>query len=132
MTVAFEFALGLPVAVKKWSGFPKYNFVGGHNDAARVPVDALIAAATSALKREGSSLATYGLNSGPLGYLPLREFLVRKLKWHAGITCEADEILITSGSLQGLDLVNGLLLSAGDTVLVEEDCYSGSLTRLSR
>jgi 2-aminoadipate transaminase len=132
MTVAFEFAPGLPVPVKKWSGFPKYNFVGGHNDAARVPVDALIAAATSALKREGSSLATYGLNSGPLGYLPLREFLVRKLKWHAGITCEADEILITSGSLQGLDLVNGLLLSAGDTVLVEEDCYSGSLTRLSR
>ena len=51
---------------------------------------------------------------------------------HAGIACEADEILITSGSLQGLDLVNGLLLSAGDTVLVEEDCYSGSLTRLSR
>jgi 2-aminoadipate transaminase len=132
MTVAFEFAPGLPVPVKKWSGFPKYNFVGGHNDAARVPVDALIAAATSALKREGSSLATYGLNSGPLGYLPLREFLVRKLKWHAGITCEADEILITSGSLQGLDLVNALLLSAGDTVLVEEDCYSGSLTRLSR
>jgi 2-aminoadipate transaminase len=132
MTVAFNFASGLPVPVKKWSGFPKYNFVGGHNDAARVPVDALIAAATSALKREGASLATYGLNSGPLGYLPLREFLVRKLKWHAGIACEADEILITSGSLQGLDLVNGLLLSAGDTVLVEQDCYSGSLTRLSR
>jgi len=132
MTVAFDFAPGLPVPVKKWSGFPKYNFIGGHNDAGRVPVDALIAAATSALKREGSSLATYGLNSGPLGYLPLREFLVRKLKWHAGIACEADEILITSGSLQGLDLVNGLLLSAGDTVLVEEDCYSGSLTRLSR
>jgi len=132
MTVAFDFAPGLPVPVKKWNGFPKFNFIGGHNDAARVPVDALIAAATSALKREGASLATYGLNSGPLGYLPLREFLVRKLKWHAGIACEADEILITSGSLQGLDLVNALLLSAGDTVLVEQDCYSGSLTRLSR
>jgi 2-aminoadipate transaminase len=112
--------------------FPKYNFIGGHNDAAHVPVEQLVAAATAVLKREGSSLATYGLNSGPLGYRPLREFLVHKLRWHAGIACEADEILITSGSLQGLDLVNSLLLAPGDTVLVEEDCYSGSLSRLGR
>ena len=128
----FEFAPNLPAPASKWNGFPKYNFIGGHNDAERLPVDALIAAATAVLKREGSSLATYGLNSGPLGYRPLREFLARKLKWHAGIVCQPDEILITSGSLQGLDLVNGLLLSPGDTVLVERDCYSGSLSRLSR
>jgi 2-aminoadipate transaminase len=128
----FAFAPGLPAPVSKWSGFPKYNFIGGHNDAEHVPVEQLIAAAAAVLAREGSSLATYGLNSGPLGYRPLREFLVRKLSWHAGITCEADEILITSGSLQGLDLVNSLLLAPGDTVLVEEDCYSGSLSRLSR
>jgi len=128
----FEFAPNLPAPASKWNGFPKYNFIGGHNDAERLPVDALIAAATAVLKREGSSLATYGLNSGPLGYRPLREFLARKLKWHAGIVCQPDEILITSGSLQGLDLVNSLLLSPGDTVLVEQDCYSGSLSRLSR
>jgi 2-aminoadipate transaminase len=128
----FDFAPGLPAPASKWNGFPKYNFIGGHNDAEQVPVDTLIAAATSVLKREGSSLATYGLNSGPLGYRPLREFLARKLKWHAGIVCQPDEILITSGSLQGLDLVNSLLLSPGDTVLVERDCYSGSLSRLSR
>ena len=128
----FEFAPNLPAPASKWNGFPKYNFVGGHIDAERLPVDALIAAATAVLKREGSSLATYGLNSGPLGYRPLREFLARKLKWHAGIVCQPDEILITSGSLQGLDLVNSLLLSPGDTVLVERDCYSGSLSRLSR
>ena len=128
----FEFAPNLPAPASKWNGFPKYNFIGGHNDAERLPVDALIAAATAVLKREGSSLATYGLNSGPLGYRPLREFLARKLKWHADIVCQPDEILITSGSLQGLDLVNGLLLSPGDTVLVERDCYSGSLSRLSR
>jgi 2-aminoadipate transaminase len=128
----FDFAPDLPAPASKWNGFPKYNFIGGHNDAAHVPVDALIAAATSVLKREGSSLSTYGLNSGPLGYRPLREFLARKLKWHAGIVCQPDEILITSGSLQGLDLVNSLLLSPGDTVLVEQDCYSGSLSRLGR
>jgi len=128
----FEFVPDLPAPASKWNGFPKYNFIGGHNDAGHVPVDALIAAASSVLKREGSSLATYGLNSGPLGYRPLREFLARKLKGQAGIVCQPDDILITSGSLQGLDLVNALLLSPGDTVLVEQDCYSGSLSRLSR
>ncbi len=129
---AYNFAPNLPAPAGKWSGFAKYNFIGGHIDAAQVPVAALIAAASSVLHREGTSLATYGLNSGPLGYRPLREFLVRKLKAPAGITATADNILITSGSLQGLDLVNSLLLTAGDTVLVEQDCYSGSLTRLNR
>ena len=123
---------GLPPPAVKWSGFPKYNFVGGNNDADHVPVDWLVAASNAVLTREGATLATYGLNSGPLGYRPLREFLVGKLKRDAGIVCTADEILITSGSLQGLDLVNGLLLTAGDTVLIEQECYQGSITRLLR
>ena len=58
------------------------------------------------LRREGRTLATYGVNSGPQGYRPLREFLAGKLKADAGIACTADDILITSGSLQALDLVN--------------------------
>ena len=37
-----------------------------------------------------------------------------------------------SGSLQGLDLVNGVLLARGDTVLIEQESYQGSLTRLAR
>ena len=45
------------------------------------------------------TLAMYGLHSGPLGYRPLREFIARKLAKDAGITCTADEVLITSGSL---------------------------------
>jgi 2-aminoadipate transaminase len=125
-------APNLPVPAAKWTGFPKFNFIGGHNDAAHVPVDQLVAAATSVLRREGASLATYGLNSGPLGYRPLREFLVGKLKSHAGIVCAADEILITSGSLQAIDLVNSLLLAPGDTVLIEQETYGGALTRLAR
>ncbi len=122
----------LPPPAVKWSGFPKYNFVGGNNDADQVPVQWLTAASNAVLQREGASLATYGLNSGPLGYRPLREFLVGKLRRDAGISCTADEILITSGSLQGLDLVNGILLSQGDTVLIEQECYQGSITRLTR
>ena len=136
MTAPFDLAPllapGTPPPAVKWNGFPKYNFVGGHNDAKNVPVQALIDAATAVLKREGATLATYGLNSGPLGYRPLREFLSGKLKSHAGIACSADEILITSGSLQGLDLVNTLLLGKGDTILIEKETYGGALTRLAK
>ncbi|MPZ32790.1 MAG: aminotransferase class I/II-fold pyridoxal phosphate-dependent enzyme [Rhodospirillales bacterium] len=136
MTAPFDFTPLLPpntpAPAVKWNGFPKYNFIGGHNDAKHVPVDALIAAATAVLKREGATLATYGLNSGPLGYRPLREFLAGKLKGHAGIDCSPDEILITSGSMQGLDLVNSLLLTKGDTILIEQETYGGALTKLTR
>src|SRR5580658_9285181 len=99
MTAPFDFApllaAGLPAPAAKWNGFPKYNFVGGHNDASQVPVDELIAAAIAVLRREGRTLASYGLESGPLGYRPLREFLVAKLKRDAGISCAADDILVT-------------------------------------
>ena len=122
----------LPPPAPKWTGFAKYNFSGGHNDADCLPVDALIAASSAVLQREGRTLATYGLESGPLGYRRLRTFLAAKLKQHAGISCDADEILITSGSLQAIDLVNGLLLSPGDTVLIEQETYAGALTRLAR
>src|ERR1700761_4413881 len=125
-------APGLPPAAVKFAGFPKYNFIGGHNDAEQIPLDDLVASANAVLTREGRSLATYGLESGPLGYRRLREFLVAKLKRDAGITATADEILITSGSLQGLDLVNGLLLARGDTVIFEQVSYFGSLNRLNR
>jgi 2-aminoadipate transaminase len=136
MTAPFDFAPllapGTPAPAVKWNGFPKYNFIGGHNDAKNVPVDALIEAATAVLRREGVTLATYGLNSGPLGYRPLREFLAGKLKGHAGIECSPDEILITSGSMQGLDLINSLLLTKGDTVLIEQETYGGALTKLNK
>ena len=40
-------AAGLPPPAIRFTGFPKYNVVGGHNDAEQVPVDALVAAATA-------------------------------------------------------------------------------------
>jgi len=136
MTAPFDFAPLLapntPPPAVKWNGFPRYNFIGGHNDAKHIPVEALIEAATAVLKREGATLATYGLNSGPLGYRPLREFLAGKLEGHAGIARSPDEILITSGSMQGLDLINSLLVGPGDTALIEQETYGGALTKLAR
>jgi 2-aminoadipate transaminase len=136
MSTAFDFTplvpAGIPAGAARWTGSPKYNFTGGNNDSDELPLDGLIASAQSVLRREGRTLATYGLESGPQGYRPLRDFLVGKLKRDAGITCTADEILITSGSLQALDLVNGVMLARGDTVIIEQECYQGSINRLTR
>jgi len=136
MTQAFDFSTvipaGSPPPAARWTGSARYNFIGGNNDAEQVPVDGLIAAATASLKREGRNLATYGLATGPQGYRPLREFLVGKLKSDAGIACTADDILMVSGSLQALDLVNGALLARGDTVICEQDTYQGTLQRFVR
>src|SRR5881397_3517067 len=111
----FDFApllpAGLPPAAARWTGLAKYSFVGGNNDPDQVPVEGLIEAINAVLRREGKTLATYGLASGPQGYLPLRNFLTGKLKRDAGIDCTAEEILIVSGSLQALDLVNAMLLA---------------------
>jgi 2-aminoadipate transaminase len=132
----FDFApllpAGLPAPAARWTGLAKYSFVGGNNDPEQVPVDGLIEAASAVLRREGKTLATYGLAHGPQGYRPLREFLSAKLKRDAAINCTADDILIVSGSLQALDLVNATLLSRGDTVIMEQDSYQGSLNRLTR
>lgn len=135
-STSFDFApllpASLPPPVMRWTGRVKYDFTGGNNDPDGLPLDGLIAAAETVLRREGRTLSTYGLNSGPQGYRALREFLVAKLKADAGIACAADDILITSGSLQALDLINATLLEHGDTVIIEEDCYQGSINRLIR
>lgn len=122
----------LPPAAAKWTGLSEFYFIGGNNDAGAVPTQGLIDAATRVLSREGRTLANYGLESGPMGYRPLREFIVKKLARDAGIHCEVDEVLITSGSLHGLDLVNGVFIAPGDTVVIEKMTYGGTITRLNR
>lgn len=123
---------GSPAPAARWTGWAKYNFTFGNNDPDGLAIEDLKAAADAALDREGRRLAEYRLDMGPQGYRPLREFLVKKLRRDAGIECSADDILITSGSLQGLDLVNAALTERGDTVICERDCYEGTLNRYYR
>jgi 2-aminoadipate transaminase len=123
------FADGLPAAAPPWTGFPRFNFVGGHNDPGLVPVDALADAAADALRADGDKLAIYHLGQGPLGFAGLRGFVAGKLE-RRGIATSPDSVLITSGSLQGLDYVNALLIEPGDTVMAEEFTYSGALAKV--
>ena len=91
---------GLPPPAVKWTGSARYNFTGGNNDADQVPVEDLIVAATAVLEREGSTLATYGLASGPQGHRRLREFLALKLKRDAGLLCQSESISANSVPLR--------------------------------
>ena len=122
----------LPPPAPRWKGFAPYNFIGGNVDAASMPVEDMITAAAAALRREGATLATYGMDSGPLGYRPLREFVASKLRKRSGLAVSPDNVLITSGSNQGLDLVNEIFLRPGDTVLVEQFSYGSALARLRK
>ena len=75
-------APGLPPPAVKFNGFPKYNFTGGHNDGEQIPLEAIVKAANDVLTREGRTLATYGLESGPQGYRPLARIFGAKAQAH--------------------------------------------------
>ena len=124
------FAKNLPAGAGRWGGFPKYNFIGGHNNPDEIPVDALAESAVRVLKQEGRGLATYNMNSGPLGYSGLREFLVEKMAHYRGIQASTDEVLITPGSNPAINLLNQVLLEPGDTVIIELFTYQGAANRL--
>jgi 2-aminoadipate transaminase len=126
------FAPNLPAPAARWNGYPPYYFIGGNNDPGIVPIDGLVASAERVLRRDGHKLASYHLGDGQLGYAGLRAFVADKLASMRGISGSADDVLITSGSLQGLDLVNEVLLEPGDTVIMEQLTYGGSLPRLQR
>lgn len=120
----------LPAAAPQWSAAPEYSFVGGNNDAASIPFAGLSEALVTAMRREGHKLATYNLGGSPLGYEPLREFVGTELGARAGMNAHPDQVLLVSGSLQALDLVNQAMLAAGDTVVIEMATYGGMVSRL--
>src|SRR3954447_19359510 len=122
----------VPPPAPRWAGNAKYNFIGGHNDRSLIPIEGLIEATASVLRREGRELALYSLAQGPQGYLGLRQFVADKLGGWRGIEASADDVLITSGSGQAIDLINQILLEPGDTVILEEFTYGGALTKLKR
>ncbi len=128
---ASHFRSGLPApAAAPFKGFAPYYFIGGNNAGEALPIPELVAAAKAAIEKEGRNLATYNLQTGPQGYRPLREWVAKRLHDWTQMQCIADDMIITSGSLQALDLVHQILLEPGDVVVVEGGTYGGTMTRL--
>ena len=62
----------------EWKSYPKFNFIGGHIDNESIPIISLKESIDKIILKEGKTLAKYGLESGPQGYLPLRQFISKK------------------------------------------------------
>ena len=125
------FSKDLPTPAGHWQGHPKYNFIGGHHDPELQPMEQFIQAAANVFNGDPRNISMYSFD-GPQGILPLRRFLVRKLAKHRDIHINSDEVLITSGSGQAIELINEILLEEGDTVVVEAFSFAGALTYLRR
>jgi 2-aminoadipate transaminase len=121
-----------PDPAARWAPFPPYYFVGGNNDPEEIPIEGLIDAAASVLRREGSKLAIYNLGLGPQGYPGLRQFVADRCKRHRGMDIAVDDVMIVTGSGQGIDMISKLLVNPGDTVLCEEFCYQGAMNRFRK
>ena len=126
------FNKNLPSPSGKWQGHPKYNFIGGHSDPDLIPMNEFIESAANVFKGDPRNIAMYNFEGGPQGILSLRNFLVGKLSAERGIDITSEEILITSGSGQAIELINEILLDEGDTVIVESFTFSGALSYLRR
>ena len=126
------YAPGAPAPAARFAGLPRYNFVFGHNDPEQVPARELADCAAKVLAENGRLLGMYNLGQAPQGHDPLRAFVADKLARRSGIACGPQDVLLTSGSLQAMDLVNAALVGPGDTVVMEEFTYGGAITKIAR
>jgi 2-aminoadipate transaminase len=99
------------------------SFAGGTPDAQLFPKELLADLASQVIRNQGPLALQYGET---IGWKPLREAIAQYLN-NQGINCTLENILITTGSQQGLFLASTILLDPGDTVMVEEPSYLGGL-----
>lgn len=99
------------------------SFAGGLPAPEVFPVDEVTAVCNRILRNSGPQALQYGATEG---YRPLRELLARVLSTE-NLKLSADNILITTGSQQAIDLLGKIFLDAGDTVLVESPTYLAAL-----
>jgi 2-aminoadipate transaminase len=99
------------------------SFGGGLPNPKSFPVKEIGEAVSRVLGENGDEILQYSTTEG---YLPLREYIAnRYLK--QGLKVDADEILITNGSQQGIDLVSKVFLNKGDKILVENPTYLAAI-----
>lgn len=99
------------------------SFAGGLPASEFFPIEAFKHASDTVLSEIGPQALQYGATEG---YRPLREMIARHMARY-GIVVDIDNVLITSGSQQALDLIGKILINRGDRILTEEPTYLGAL-----
>lgn len=109
-----------------------YEFTGGKPPPESFPVQGLIEAAEHVLNRWGRDLVYYPqqhayAGKSVKGYLGLREVASSRFEHREGVPLPVDNICITSGSMQSIELIGRHFIKPGDTVITSELCYMGTL-----
>jgi len=99
------------------------SLAGGLPSPETFPFEAMRAAADRVLRDSPHEALQYAASEG---YGPLRDWVAAHLR-EQGLRVEASQVLVTTGSQQGLDLVGKILIDAGSRVAVESPTYLGAL-----
>jgi len=99
------------------------NFTPLSPDSGLMPVDDFRKCLNQALHHRGASLLQYG---DPMGYEPLRDFIATRMRLHS-VSVSNEQILITNGIQNGLELILKLLSKRGMRIVVESPTYSAAL-----
>lgn len=104
------------------------SFAGGLPNPAFFPVKELELCAARVFQQQGMQALQY---TSTEGYLPLREFISQRYRQRYKLDIPPEQILITNGSQQALDLIGKIFINPGDHVLMERPTYLGALQCLS-
>jgi 2-aminoadipate transaminase len=100
------------------------SFAGGLPAPELFPVAEFAEACAEVLRTDGPQAMQYSVTEG---YPPLRAWVSEYLAQTSHIRCSRDDVLIVSGSQQGLDLIGKVLLDPGDVVVIENPAYLGAI-----
>ncbi len=103
------------------------SFAGGVPEPELLPIAGIAKATARVLETQAADSLQYSVTDG---YLPLRDFLAARLQ-KRGVEVSAENILITNGSQQGLDLVAKVFIDDGDLVITERPTYLGMIQAFS-
>ena len=104
------------------------SFAGGLPNLKFFPVKEIANASLKVLEENGENVLQYSTTEG---YLPLRECIAERYRKKKGLEVDPDEILITNGSQQGIDLIGKVFLDKGNQIVIERPGYLGAIQAFS-
>lgn len=101
------------------------SFAGGLPNPISFPMEEIRQSVNRSIEESGAKLFQYSTTQG---YLPLRQYIADKInKKNPGLDYKAEDVFITTGSQQALELISKVLLNKGDGVVIEEPGYLGAI-----
>jgi len=104
------------------------SFAGGLPNPISFPLNELSEASARIINTNKAKVFQYSTTEG---YLPLREYIAQRYEKRFQLKFTSEDIMITTGSQQGLDLLGKALLNKGDGIIIEEPGYLGAIQAFS-